>query len=381
MNQEKIKETSGTKQDYQIDTGLFDNFDNPVSIINVDKTIGYINPAFRILTKFSDKEVVGKKPPYLWWPKEKIRSYSARLTWAQRQRSSQYDHQFIDKDGKKFWVAISLTPIMENKKIIGYISNWVDVTSQQMRNQRITKELYQKEKKLRYSLQLEISKRTEFFRMLVHELKTPMTATLFSSGMLCEQLKDEIHLKLANNINRAITSLNGRVDELMDLAKGEMGIISLHISNSDILAILCQVAEEADIIASRQGKSLKLDLPTYLPLIPCDPNRIRQILQNLLSNAIKFTGEGGEITLHANVSDGNLMIEVQDTGLGINKNDQRWLFTPYYKIKNNEEYYGGLGLGLALCRMLVELHAGKIWVQSEVGKGSKFICTFPSIVH
>jgi signal transduction histidine kinase len=296
-----------------------------------------------------------------------------------RHGSSRYDNLFHDKSGKEFWVAIHLTPIVHHGTLSGYIANWVNVTSQQKKNQRITRELYHNEKKLRHNLQTEINRRGKYFRLLVHELKTPMTATLYSSGMLCEQLTNKTHLKLARNINRAVSSLNSRIDELMDLAKGEMGMIDLHFTDVDTREILLQIADDFDSITRHQGKVFRLDLPPYIPLIRCDQGRIRQILQNLLNNAVKFTGEGTVITLRVRVLKDNLIIEVQDTGPGISKYDQRLIFTPYYHVKSSKESYSGLGLGLPLCKVLVELHGGHISVQSDVGKGAKFICSFPLV--
>lgn len=360
----------------EINFNLLDSLANPVLVIGIDKKIEFINKAMENLTKYTAAEVTGMKPPYPWWPKGMAKSYSARLFWAMRHGHSNYDHLFRDKNGKDFWVAIHLTPIV-HRGAISYLSNWVNVTSQQEKNQRVSRELYQNEKKLRHKLQTEINRRGKYFRLLVHELKTPMTATLYSSELLCEQLSNETQLKLARNINRSVSSLNRRIDELMDLAKGEMGMIDLNFTEVNIREILLQIADDFDSVTLHQGKVLKLDLPDDIPAIRCDPDRLRQILQNLLNNAVKFTNEGGEIIIRVKVLKDNLIVEVQDTGPGISKYDQRLIFTPHCNFKRNKESYSGLGLGLSLCKILVELHGGHISVQSELGKGAKFICSFP----
>ena len=361
----------------QFSFDLLTNFINPIVAINPDKSIIFANPALEKITGFHSSEFVGIKPPYPWWPEGTTRSYSLILGNHMQRGVHQYEHIFQNKQGEAFWVAITLTPIEYEGKARCFISNWVDITSQVLNNQRITKEHYQKERKLRQNLEREIARRGQFFRMLVHELKTPLTATLFSSELLCEELKEEPYLRLAKNINRAVISLNSRIDELMDLAKGEMGMINLQLSQVDVLAILHEIAEEISIAALLKGKSLKLEAPVSIPLVRCDESRLRQVLQNLLNNAIKFTGDRGNITLRAKVTDSKLIIEVQDTGRGIPEHEQAALFTPYYHAENANDYHSGLGLGLSLSKILVELHGGQIWVDSKLDKGSTFSFSLP----
>jgi two-component system phosphate regulon sensor histidine kinase PhoR len=125
------------------------------------------------------------------------------------------------------------------------------------------------------------------------------------------------------------------------------------------------------------GQTLKVELPPSLPMLWADEYRVLQIVQNLVINATKFTPEGGIITLRAREQNGALVIEVQDTGRGIPEEEQRRLFRPYYRQLSDREHLSGLGLGLALCKNLVQLHGGRIWVQSEEGKGATFSFSIP----
>ena len=118
-------------------------------------------------------------------------------------------------------------------------------------------------------------------------------------------------------------------------------------------------------------------LPPSLPLVWADKERLRQVVLNLLINASKFTPEGGKITLKAKEKDTSLVMEIQDTGPGIPEEEQQRLFQPYHRQITDREHLSGLGLGLALCKYLVELHNGKIWVESQVGKGSTFGFSIP----
>jgi two-component system phosphate regulon sensor histidine kinase PhoR len=120
-----------------------------------------------------------------------------------------------------------------------------------------------------------------------------------------------------------------------------------------------------------------MTLPDSLPPVWADTDRLRQVVQNLLINASKFTPEGGKITLKAKERDGSLVVEVQDNGPGIPEKDQKRLFQPYNRQLGDREHLSGLGLGLALCKYLVELHDGEIWLNSRVGKGSIFGFSIP----
>jgi signal transduction histidine kinase len=198
-----------------------------------------------------------------------------------------------------------------------------------------------------------------------------------SSELLVGGLKEEPWLSVARNIHRGAGNLNRRIDELLDLARGEIGLLRLRAGRVNILRMLRQVGDEMSVVASGNGQNLKVELPETLPTVWGDEDRLRQVALNLLINATKFTPEGGTITLRARQKNGNIVVEVQDTGRGIPEEEQRTLFQPYHRQSGDLEHLSGLGLGLALCKNLVELHGGKIWAESEAGKGSKFSFSVP----
>ena len=145
----------------------------------------------------------------------------------------------------------------------------------------------------------------------------------------------------------------------------------------DALQLFQGIADDMAATFSSNGQSLVLALPPSLPLVQADEDRLRQVVLNLLINASKFTPEGGKITLKANERDSTMIVEVEDTGPGIAEEEQQRLFQPYHRQINDRERLSGLGLGLALCKYLVELQGGKIWVESQVGKGSTFSFSIP----
>ena len=162
-----------------------------------------------------------------------------------------------------------------------------------------------------------------------------------------------------------------------DLARGEVGMLKLHPEPMDPKRLLQRVVGEETPLAEGNGQTLIAQLPDSMPVIMADEERFQQVVLNLVNNAIKFTHPGGTITLKARLERANLVVEVQDTGVGISQDDQKLLFEPYRSLESGRERLSGLGLGLSLSKKLVELHGGRIWVKSEKGKGSTFGFSIP----
>jgi len=258
----------------------------------------------------------------------------------------------------------------EDIDLLGGIGNQIGVAIENAR-------LFTKERRLRQKLEVGMKRRVEFTRALVHELKTPLTAVLASSDLLVAELQEGPLLSLARNVNRGASNLNKRIDELLDLARGEIGILQLKPTRIDPQQLLHWVADDMAPVASSHGQALILDLPPSLPPIWADEVRLWQVLLNIVSNASKFTPEGGKITLRAREEDAFLIVQVQDTGHGIAEKEQQRLFEPYHRLESDRERLSGLGLGLALSKTLVELHGGRLWVESRVGEGSTFSFSVP----
>ncbi len=163
----------------------------------------------------------------------------------------------------------------------------------------------------------------------------------------------------------------------MDLIKGETDTLSLDLAPVDIVSLLEDLAQEMAPVAMNAGHSLVVDLPSFSPEVQANSDRLRQVVQNLLNNAIKFTPAGGTITLAASVDGTSLVVQVRDTGPGITDLDMARLFDPYFRRVEDRERFGGLGLGLALSKKLVELHCGEIWVTSKRGRGTTFGFSLP----
>ena len=239
--------------------------------------------------------------------------------------------------------------------------------------------LYQEERNLRQALQAEVTKKIEYTRGLVHELKTPITPIIAATELLLEEIREPPLDGLVKSISRSAANLNRRIDELLDVARSEVAMLRIIPGPFNITTLLQDVVSEMTPLALRSSQSLVLEIPPSLPTLEADKDRIRQVLLNLLNNAIKFTPAGGKITLSAQQVGPNLITTVSDTGPGITEEQQKHLFEPYYQIKDARQQLSGLGLGLALSKSLVELHGGRIWVESVKNMGSSFSFSLPLI--
>ena len=263
-----------------------------------------------------------------------------------------------------------------NASVVGQIFTFIDVTVQKQQEETI-KQQYEREKELTQRLKEELHSKVEFTRALVHELKTPLTPIMASSLLLLEEANSDVIHTIAENISRGAKTLSDRIEELLDLAKGELGILQLEYKEVDIVLIINALASEYESLASNQGVSIITDVPSSLPSTQADLFRIEQVIQNFISNALKWTPQGGKISLRAKAKDDNLMVEVEDTGAGIAEDKKKDIFQAYYRTEDDRPKYSGLGLSLAISKKIIELHGGKIWVESEEGKGSTFSFSIP----
>ena len=233
------------------------------------------------------------------------------------------------------------------------------------------------------SRQIEAANRhkSEFLANMSHELRTPLNAIIGFSEVLGERMFGELNEKQAEYTEDILSSgrhLLSLINEILDLSKVEAGRMELELATFDLPLAIDNARTFVRERATKHGINLDVTIEKRLGDFVGDERKIKQILLNLLSNAVKFTPEGGRIGIHARQADGSVEISVSDTGIGIAPEDQPKIFEEFRQVGADYAHkVEGTGLGLTLAKKFVELHGGKIWVESEVGKGSTFSFTLP----
>jgi signal transduction histidine kinase len=253
-----------------------------------------------------------------------------------------------------------------NRDEIGRLAARVNSTSDEL--QRVYREL-----------ELASEHKSQFLATMSHELRTPLNAIIGFSEVLHEQMFGELNerqLAYVNDVLAAGKHLLSLINDVLDLAKIEAGRMELELSEVAIPEVLRSAVSLHSERASREGLALSLTTEPEEITITADERRVRQVVFNLVSNAVKFTPADGRIDISAHVENGHVEVGISDTGPGIAAEERGMIFEEFEQTAAGRKAEG-TGLGLPLSRKLVELHGGRLWVESEVGKGSTFRFTIP----
>ncbi len=224
--------------------------------------------------------------------------------------------------------------------------------------------------------------KTEFLANMSHELRTPLNAIIGFSEILrtdINEMPEDLAQQFIGNVNSSGRHLLELVNDLLDLSRLEIGRLKLEKSQFVLKNELSQAVKIVEPMASEKQIALITSVDESIVDIFADPQKLRQIVINLLSNAVKFSHQEGKINLKVWRENGAIQFCVEDFGMGIKSEDIDRLFKPFEQLTQNPyaKKYRGVGLGLALTRRLVELHGGRVWAESEIGKGSRFNFTIP----
>jgi GAF domain-containing protein/HAMP domain-containing protein len=265
-----------------------------------------------------------------------------------------------------------------SEKDIALLKTFADQAVIAIQNARLFREIQDK------SRQLEIANKhkSEFLANMSHELRTPLNAIIGFSEVLLERFFGEVNEKqddYLKDIHSSGKHLLSLINDILDLSKVEAGRMELEPSSFDVASALSNALTLIRERAQTHGIALGQDVDPTLGEIVADERKLKQILLNLLSNAVKFTPDGGRIDVTARRVDGQTIISVRDTGVGIAAHDQAAVFEEFRQVGHDyTRKQEGTGLGLALTKKFVELHGGRIWLESEIGKGSTFTFTIPT---
>jgi signal transduction histidine kinase len=245
-----------------------------------------------------------------------------------------------------------------------------------IQNARLFREIEEKSRQLEVASQ----HKSQFLANMSHELRTPLNAILGYTELILDDIYGETPSKMREVLDRVQRNgkhLLGLINDVLDLSKIEAGQLALSVSDYSIKNVVHSVFAAVESLATEKKLALKVDLPPDLPEAHGDERRLTQVLLNLVGNAIKFT-DTGEVSIKAAAANGSYTLSVRDTGPGIAPADQGKIFEEFQQADSSAtKKKGGTGLGLSIARRIIEMHGGKIWVESSVGNGATFSFTVP----
>jgi two-component system phosphate regulon sensor histidine kinase PhoR len=220
--------------------------------------------------------------------------------------------------------------------------------------------------------------KSDFVATVSHDLRSPLQMIYTYTGLLPEVgPTNETQQEFIEGINHNVERMSILIRDLLDLAKIEAGMaMTVKVCQMDSLirASLTGLLKQAAL----KEIAIHTEIDSPLPLVAGDPTRLEQVMANLVGNAIKYTPAGGQITVAAQATDHEIIIEVTDTGIGISPEDQTHLFEKFFRVKSPQtKDTEGTGLGLAIVKSIVERHGGRVWVRSQLGVGSTFGFALP----
>jgi len=261
--------------------------------------------------------------------------------------------------------------------VVSLMQNFADQSAIALENARLFEEIAHKSRELEIASQ----HKSQFVANMSHELRTPLAAILGYAELIQEGFYGALPEKSLDALTRIRSNgkhLLGLINTVLDIAKIESGQFTLNMAEYAIESVVETVRAATESLAQNKKLVLKTEVAKSLPIGVGDEQRLTQVLLNLVGNAIKFT-DAGEVRITAAAKNGHFALSVTDTGPGIPLDQQNRIFEQFHQVdSSNSKAKGGTGLGLAIAKQIVEMHGGRIWVDSALGKGSTFQLELPS---
>ena len=348
---------------------LVENAADLIITTDLDDCILTWNRGAEVLFGYRKDEVIGKHlsillPPERFHELEEMRA-KVQISGALRD----IEIRSKRKDGVLIYLSLSVSPIRDVEgKIVGFL--------------RVAKDITEKKRYERRLKELDKMK-SDFVSNVSHELRTPLTSIKGSVDNMLDGLTgllNEKQIRYLSRIKSNADRLSRLINDLLDLSRIEAGGIEVRPATLPLTALAEEVAEHLKPLAAE--KLIRIEVPSPDPTVTvwADRDKVTQVLMNLIGNAVKFTPQDGKVTV-AIEKNGNdyIQISVADTGPGILPEEANKIFSKFYQVANiDNQKPKGSGLGLAISKALVEMHGGKIWMESELGRGSTFYFTLPA---
>ncbi len=372
--EELIAELRECAQRYR---AVFENADIGIFHLSGDGKWTSANPTLAFLLKYeTPAELLRAQPDFNG---EFFVDPNHRKAWLENVRSKQRhadECAVYTKDGDILWVHLSGHQTLDARDSLGFECTLYDVTERRKAEMTMMNAKEQADFANR--------SKSEFLANMSHELRTPLNAIIGFAEIIKDQMFGNVgvpqYVEYAKDIYDSGQLLLSLINDILDMSKIEAGKRQLKEIALNIDEIVTSVSRLVAARAKEGRVRMNLVVPKNIPALKGEEKAMKQILTNLLTNAVKFTNEGGNVTLSARVDEkNNMVISVSDTGIGIAPKDISVALAPFGQIESAlSRKHQGTGLGLPLTKALVELHEGKLDLQSELGKGTTVTLTFPA---
>lgn len=350
-----------------------------VVVLSNDNRVVDLNRSAEIILKASRKDAIGSEAS------EVFRDCEGLVNLL---RESKLREVCIKKEGEQRYYDIKVFPIKDRAGYtIGKAVTIHDITTvkraeeyaneQRKKLHEMNEKLEEMVKERTKEIERLLQQKDEFIRLLSHDLKTPLTPLMTLLPMIKERIKDSDSKKLLDIAIRNVNYIKNLVMNTLSLAKLNMPNVKFDIENLNLRDIVEEsIADNIYII-----KSKNITAENRIEggiMVKADKIRLKEVFTNLISNAVKFTPAGGKISFYAEPSDKEIKIYVKDTGIGLNEKDKEKIFDEFYKADRSRHSIDSSGLGLSICKKIVEKQGGRIWAESEgIGKGTTICFTLP----
>lgn len=342
-----------------------------VSITDHMNNILFVNQAFLTTYGYTQEELIGKHISVVTSQRETV----GEVLDSTLKGGWQGELVNRRKDGTEFPIFLSTSFVRdENANAIALVGVATDITERKKIEQRLEQQRQRLQESFEQLRQLELARDT-LLHMIIHDMRSRLFVLMVGLEFLEKNELKNIEVENRRVLYQALsmtTALSHMVNSLLDISKMESGEMKLAMARTDLTEVARRIVSDFEL--QREQRTVAVHSPDQPVEIVCDPNLIARVIQNLFSNALKFTPSDGSITVKVERTEGGVKLAVEDTGTGIDSVHLPKIFDKFYQVEARGD---STGLGLTFCKLAVELHRGRIGVESEIGKGSTFWFTLP----
>lgn len=335
-----------------------DNASDHVIITNPDGIIIYVNKAAEKLTGYSQVEMLGKRPSL--WGKQMPREFYEKMWKVIKVDKTTFEGQITNKrkTGENYEASTIISPVLNER---GQVSFFIGIERDITREKQIDKA------------------KTEFVSLASHQLRTPLSAINWNMELLLSETDDKLSEKQKDYVKQAYKAgrrMNHLIHALLNLSGVELGTFTIERKIVDVVTLCNSILLDFNKEIAERSITVDLAFTPQKITINTDVKLLQDIIENLLSNAVNFTPVNGKIMLSVTARENDILITVQDTGIGIPEKEQKMVFTKLFRA-SNVEAVDGSGLGIYTIKAIVDNMGGKVWFESQEGKGTAFYVSLP----